>query len=67
MHQRALEGSEKAPGMNRPDKLTSLNNLAKVLQDQGKHNTAEDMYWRALEESEKALVKDYPHTLTSVD
>ena len=44
MHQRALEESEKALGKDRPDKLTSVNNLAKVLQDQGKHNTAEDIY-----------------------
>jgi hypothetical protein len=36
MNRRALEGREKALGKEHPDTLTSISNLASVLQDQGK-------------------------------
>jgi hypothetical protein len=38
-----------------PDTLTSMNNLALVLENQGKYEAAEEMHWRALELREKML------------
>jgi Tfp pilus assembly protein PilF len=51
----ALEGYEKALGKEHPDTLTSVSNLALVLQYQGEYEAAEEMNWRALEGHEKAL------------
>ena len=41
MSRRALAGSEKVLGMDHPDTLTSVSNLAMVPQDQGKYDEAE--------------------------
>jgi len=49
MNRRALEGNEKARGAEHPDTLTSVNNLALVLRDQGKYEEAEKINRRALE------------------
>ena len=57
MNRRALEGKEKALGKEHPDTLISVNNLALVLQYQGKHEEAEQMNRRALQGREKALGK----------
>ncbi len=46
--------------------LTSVGNLALVLQDQGKYEAAEEMNRRALEGREKVLGVEHPDTLTSV-
>ena len=54
MNRRALEGREKVLGKEHPDTLTSVNNLASVLQGQGKHEEAEQMNRRALEGREGA-------------
>lgn len=43
MNQRALAGSEKVLGMDHPSTLTSVSNLALVLQDQGKFKQAEEI------------------------
>ncbi|CAI6338133.1 unnamed protein product [Periconia digitata] len=43
-----------------------MDNLALVLQKQGKYEAAEAMNQRALEGREKALGKEHPSTLTSV-
>jgi len=67
MNRRALEGREKALGKEHSDTLTSVNNLALVLQYRGKYEAAEEMNWRALEGYEKGLGKEHPDTLTSVD
>jgi Tfp pilus assembly protein PilF len=60
-----VEGREKALGKDHPNTLTSVSNLAGVLQYQGKYEAAEEMNRRALEEREKALGKDHPDTLTT--
>src|SRR6266498_3349774 len=44
-----VEGNEKVLGAEHPSTLTSLDNLASVLQDQGKYGEAEKMNRRALE------------------
>ena len=53
-------------GVDHPATLTSVNNLALVLQYQGKHEQAEEMNRRALVEWEKVLGVDHPSTLTCV-
>ncbi|KAH8724011.1 hypothetical protein GQ44DRAFT_596102, partial [Phaeosphaeriaceae sp. PMI808] len=66
LNQRALEGKEKELGVHHPDTLTSVSNLALVLQDQGKYEEAEKLSRRALEGREKELGVHYPSTLTSM-
>jgi hypothetical protein len=63
---KALETREVVLGMEHPDTLASVSNLAVVLWRQGKYEAAEAMNRRALEGREKALGKDHPDTLTSV-
>ncbi len=67
MNRRALQGREKALGVEHPHTLISVNNLASVLQDQGKYEAAEKMNRRALQGREKALGVEHPHTLISVN
>src|SRR2546423_1842602 len=53
-------------GRKPPSTLTSVNNLALVLRDQGKYEEAEQVHRRALEGYEKSLGREHPSTLTSV-
>jgi tetratricopeptide (TPR) repeat protein len=55
-----------ALGKEHPETLTSVNNLASVLQNQGKYEEPETMNRRALEGREKALGKEHPDMLMSV-
>ncbi|KFY67480.1 hypothetical protein V496_01551 [Pseudogymnoascus sp. VKM F-4515 (FW-2607)] len=57
---------ERELGVNHPDTLTSVSNLASVLQSQGRYEEAESMNRRALEGSERELGINHPGTLTSV-
>ncbi|KAI4193680.1 MAG: hypothetical protein LQ350_008211 [Teloschistes chrysophthalmus] len=66
MNRRALDGYEKVLGKEHPETLTSVSNLASVLQDQGKYEEAERMNRRALDGYKKVLGKEHPNTLTSV-
>jgi tetratricopeptide (TPR) repeat protein len=66
LNQLALERCEKELGVRHPDTLTSVSNLASVLQNQGKYEEAEKLNWRALEGREKELGVRHPDTLTSV-
>jgi hypothetical protein len=43
LNRRALEGREKALGAEHPHTLTSADNLALMLRDQGKYEEAEKM------------------------
>jgi len=61
-----FSGREKALGKEHPDTLRSVNNLASVLQYQGKYEEAEQMSRRAVEGKEKALGKEHPSTPNSV-
>ncbi|KAH8588907.1 P-loop containing nucleoside triphosphate hydrolase protein [Bisporella sp. PMI_857] len=63
---RVLEGCKKELGEQHPNTLTSVGNLALVLQDQGKHGEAEKLNRLALQGLEKKLGKRHPNTLTSV-
>jgi len=53
-------------GVEYPETLTSVRNLAWVLKNQGKYETAEEMYRRALKGYEKVLGAEHPYTLNSV-
>ena len=61
-----MEIREKMLGVEHPDTLTSVSNLALVLLYQGKYESAEEMNRRALEGGEKVLGVEHPDTLTSV-
>jgi len=52
--------------MEHPDTLTSVSNLAGVLQYRGKYEEAEEMTRRALAAYENVLGEDHPDMLTSV-
>jgi tetratricopeptide (TPR) repeat protein len=61
-----LEIQEKVLGREHPDTLTSMNNLALVLDSQGKYEVAERMHREVLEGRKKVLGREHPSTLTSV-
>jgi hypothetical protein len=63
MHRRVLTLSETVLGKEYPDLLTSMNNLATVLSDLGKHGEAEEMY-RPTPTLRKTIA-EHPHTLLS--
>ncbi|RYP07907.1 hypothetical protein DL765_008977 [Monosporascus sp. GIB2] len=55
--------SEEVLGREHPDTLTSMNNLAKVLQNQGKYEEAEKIQRQALKLSQGVLGREHPSTL----
>ena len=57
---------QKVLGMEHPDILMSMNNLAQVLSYQGKYEEAEQMYREVLESRRKVLSMEHPDTLTSI-
>ena len=63
----ALSIRENILGIEHPDTLTSMDNLATVFSDQGKYQAAEEMHQRALELKGKVLGPEHPETLTSMD
>jgi hypothetical protein len=66
MHRRDLEESKKILKAERPNTLISVNNLALVLQDQGKYKKTEKIYRRDFEGNEKMLEIKYPNILINV-
>ncbi len=67
LYRRALEADENNLGPEHPDTLTSLNNLALLLDDKGDYNGAEPLYRRALEARERILGPEHPNTLSSLN
>ena len=55
--------SEKLLGGEHSYMAISLNNLAKLFQNQGKHKEAEPLYRRAANIFEKKLGKEHPNTI----
>lgn len=53
--------------MGHPDTLTTVNNLAGILEKQRKYNKAESMYRRALAGQRTQLGADHPSTMTTVN
>lgn len=62
MYARALQGYEKAWGVNHTSTLDTVNNLGSLYKHQGKMAEAEEMYVRALRGYETAVGKDHPKT-----
>jgi len=58
MYQQALQGYEKAWGLEHTSTLDTVNNLGNLYADQGKLVEAEQMYQRALQGYEKVLGLD---------
>ena len=69
-YKKAMEAQtmyQKLLGKEHPDTLTSMNNLASVLDNQGKYEEAEEIDRRVLKLYEKVLGKEHPDTLTSMN
>ncbi|KAK4113213.1 hypothetical protein N656DRAFT_789251 [Canariomyces notabilis] len=64
MHRQALGLREKVLGKEHPSTLTSMNNLASVLNSQGKYKEAERIHRQAL--GLRVLGDEHPNTLTSI-
>jgi tetratricopeptide (TPR) repeat protein len=60
-----LEIAEKQLGPDHPHVATSLNNLAALLEAQGKYAEAEPLYRRAIAICEKTLGPEHPNTKTA--
>ncbi len=67
MYQRALQGFEKAWGLEHMLTLTIVNNLGCLYKDQGKLVEAEQMFQRALQGKEKVWGLEHTSTLTTVN
>src|SRR5882757_7950127 len=66
-YRQTLVFREKVLGKEHPETLTSMNNLALVLDSQGKYEAAEAMHRQTLATKEKVLGKQHPSTLTSMN
>jgi tetratricopeptide (TPR) repeat protein len=64
LYLQALELRKQLLGENHPDVATSLNNLAKLYESQGKYEEAEPLYLQALAIAEQALGENHPNTVT---
>lgn len=64
LYRRVLEIREKSLGVEHPWTFDSVDDLARVLQHQGKYEAAEKMYRRALQVMEKVSGRDHPDTLS---
>ena len=58
---------KKSLGVEHPEVLSSINNLALVLDRQGKYEEAEEMHRQTLALRETVLDKEHPSTLTSMN
>jgi len=67
LYQRALLARERVLGLEHPSTLTSVNNLASLLESTGRYAEAEPLYQRALLARERVLGLEHPSTLTSVN
>ena len=67
LNKRTLKQKESILGKKHPSTLTSMNNLALVLNRQGKYEEAEGIYRQTLALRESVLGKKHPDTLTSMN
>jgi tetratricopeptide (TPR) repeat protein len=67
MYQRALEGKEKAWGLEHTSTLDTVNNLGNLYTNLGRLDEAEKMYQRALQGKEKAWGPEHTSTLDTVN
>jgi tetratricopeptide (TPR) repeat protein len=54
-------------GPDYPMALETMNNLARVLENQGKYEEAEKIYKQTLAQMEKVLGPNHSHTLVSIN
>jgi tetratricopeptide (TPR) repeat protein len=66
MYRQTLGLCETVLGKEHPSTLTSMNNLATVLSDQGEYEEAIEMHRQALGLRETVLGKEHPSTVTSI-
>ena len=66
MNRRALEGYEKALGLEHPDTLSSIANLALTFWNQGRWNEAEELGVHVMETGKRVHGDEHPDTLTSM-
>jgi tetratricopeptide (TPR) repeat protein len=66
MHRQTLAWREKVLGAEHPRTLTSMGDLAGVLDMQGKYEEAESMNRQTLARREKVLGAEHPHTLSNI-
>ena len=67
LYKRVLETEERAHGVEHPDTLFSLDNLAALYWTQGRYGEAEPLLKRALDARQRMKGPDHPDTLTSVN
>jgi tetratricopeptide (TPR) repeat protein len=67
IYKRALNGYEKACGLDHTSTLDTVHSLGNLYTNQGKHSEAEKMYQRALDGCEKAWGPDHTSTLDTVN
>ncbi|KAK7994247.1 kinesin light chain [Apiospora marii] len=67
MHRETLALRETVLGRGHPDRLGSMNNLANVLDSQGKYSEAEEMHRETLALRETVLGREHPDTLASMN
>jgi tetratricopeptide (TPR) repeat protein len=67
MHRQVLTLRTKVLGAEHPDTLTSMNNLALVLDSQGNYDEAVAMHRQAFGGYQKVLGAEHPDTLASIN
>ncbi|KAK5263518.1 hypothetical protein LTR96_011102 [Exophiala xenobiotica] len=67
MQRQTLDPKKKVFGEEHPTTLCSLNNLAAVLEQQGKYEEAEQMHRQTLDLRKKVLGEEHPSTLASMN
>jgi hypothetical protein len=66
LYRQVLAGTEKQLGVEHPDTLSMVQNLATVFQLQGQYDKAEALYRQVLAGREKQLGDEHPDTLSTV-
>ncbi|KAL2803418.1 hypothetical protein BJX63DRAFT_425293 [Aspergillus granulosus] len=64
---RVMETRKKALGLENPNTLTSINNLASTYQDQGRWKEAEELFVQASEIQKQVLGPEHPNSLISMN
>jgi tetratricopeptide (TPR) repeat protein len=67
LYKRSLSLREQRLGENHPSVATSLNNLAKLYESQGRYAEAEPLYVRAIAIYQERLGENHPHTQTATE
>ena len=66
-YQEVLDKQKQIFGTDNPDTLTTINNLALVLDSQGKYEEALKLYHEVLDKQKQILGTDHPDTLTTMN